>query len=77
MTELETRLLEEVRNMNSYVSGIAKKQTTLTKQLNELAEQLEHLLSQRSLLDRTWIGSWVNEADVSNLNCPILANARF
>ena len=46
MTELETRLLEEVRNMNSYVSDIAEKQTTLTEQLNELAEQLEHLQGQ-------------------------------
>ena len=46
MTELETRLLEEVRNMNSYVSDIAQKQTTLTEQLNELAEQLENLQGQ-------------------------------
>ena len=43
MTELETRLLEEVRDMNSYVKDIAEKQTTLTGQLNELAEQLELL----------------------------------
>ena len=48
MTELETRLLEEVRIMNSYVKNIAKKQTTLTEQLNELAEQLENL---QGLLD--------------------------
>ena len=46
MTELETRLLEVVKDMNSYVSNIAEKQTTLTEQLNELAEQLEHLQGQ-------------------------------
>ena len=46
MTELETRLLEEVRNMNSYVSDIAEKQMTLTEQLNELVEQLENLQGQ-------------------------------
>ena len=46
MTELETRLLEEVRIMNSYTKDIAEKQTTLTEQLNELAEQLENLQGQ-------------------------------
>ena len=50
MTELETRLLEEVRNMNSYVSDLAEKQTTWTEQLNELAKQLEKLQKQLNKL---------------------------
>ena len=46
MTELETRLLEEVRIMNSYAKDIAEKQTTLTEQLNKLDGQLKHLHGQ-------------------------------
>ena len=54
MTELETRLLEEVRIMNSYAKDIAEKQTTLTEQLNELDEQLKHLQRQLDHLQRSF-----------------------
>lgn len=46
MTELETKLLEEVRNMTSYVRDIAEKQTTLTRLLNDSSEQIKRLQGQ-------------------------------